>query len=467
MKYGFKKGRFKVKYSAVVLAAGKGVRMKSSLPKVVHKVAGRPMVVHVVESLRQAGIEDITVVVGHKRELVEEVLTPLGVKFALQEQQLGTGHALMQAKDRVDMESLLVVLAGDTPLLRGETIKRLITFHKESGACATVVSAEVDNPFGYGRIVRDKDDNLLKIVEEKDASLEEKKITEINSGIYCFNAGEVFSSLLHLNTDNAQGEYYLTDVFSLMRKSDKMVKVFKIEDSEEIHGINDKLQLAQAEKILRWRKNKALMEEGVIIIDPSSTYIDSEVKIGSDTVIMPFTFIEGRTVIGERCEIGPYTRITSSIIGNDVVIESSRIKEAEVGDKCTIGPFAYLRPGTVLAEEVKIGDFVEVKKSVVGKGSKIPHLSYVGDAFLGSEVNIGAGTITCNYDGTNKYQTFIEDKAFIGSNTNLVAPVKIGREAVTGAGSTITRDVPADALAVERAEQKLIKDWSRRKKKKE
>lgn len=456
-----------MKYSAVVLAAGKGVRMKSSLPKVVHKVAGKPMVVHVIECLNQAGIEDITVVVGHKREMVEEVLKLLQVKFAWQEEQLGTGHALLQAKEQVDMESTLVVLAGDTPLLKGETIKNLIAFHAESGAAATVLSAELADPYGYGRIIRDENGNLLKIVEEKDARLEEKEIKEINSGIYCFKAAEVFEKLLHLDTDNAQGEYYLTDVFSLLRKDNKTVKVLKIKDSEEIHGINDKLQLAEAEKILRERKKRALMEEGVIIIDPDSTFIDSAVKIGADTVIMPFTIVEGRTIIGERCEIGPYTRITSSIIGNDVVIESSRIKEAEVGDRCTIGPFAYLRPGTVLAEEVKIGDFVEVKKSVVGKGSKIPHLSYVGDAFLGSEVNIGAGTITCNYDGISKYETIIEDNAFIGSNTNLVAPVRIGKKAVTGAGSTITRDVPADALAVERAEQKLIKDWSRRKKKKE
>ncbi|SHG43025.1 UDP-N-acetylglucosamine pyrophosphorylase /glucosamine-1-phosphate N-acetyltransferase [Thermosyntropha lipolytica DSM 11003] len=454
-------------FSAVVLAAGKGVRMKSDLPKVVHKVAGKPMIVHVVENLKQAGIEDITVVVGHKRELVKEVLSPFKVKFALQEEQLGTGHALLQAKDQVDLESTLLVLAGDTPLLTAATLKRLISFHGESGAVATVLSAELANPYGYGRIIRDSDDNLLKIVEEKDASLEEKKITEINAGIYCFKAREVFDVLLHLDTDNAQGEYYLTDVFSLFNREGKTVKVLKIEDSEEIQGINDKLQLIEAEKVMRRRKNRALLQEGVIIIDPDTTFIDSEVKIGKDTVVMPFSFIEGKTVIGERCEIGPYTRITSSLIGNDVIIESSRIKEAEIGDRCVIGPFAYLRPGTVLKEDVKIGDFVEVKKSIIGRGSKIPHLSYVGDALLGCEVNIGAGTITCNYDGVNKHQTVIEDKAFIGSNTNLVAPVKIGKEAVTGAGSTITRDVPDFALAVERAEQKQIRDWARRKKKKE
>lgn len=454
-----------MRYSAVVLAAGKGVRMKSDLPKVVHKVAGKPMVVHVVETLKEAGIDDITVVVGHKKEMVKEVLAPLNVKFALQEEQLGTGHALLQAKDKVDLKSILLVLSGDTPLLTGETVKRLISFHAEDRAAATVLSAELVNPYGYGRIVRDNYGNLLKIVEEKDASKEEKDITEINTGIYCFDAEEVFRVLSLLNTDNAQGEYYLTDVFALFNKEGKKVKVLKTGDSEEIQGINDKVQLAEAEKIMRSRKNKALMQEGVIIVDPASTFIDSQVKIGRDTVIMPFSFIEGGTVIGERCEIGPYTRITSSLIGHDVIIESSRIKEAEVGDRCIIGPFAYLRPGTVLKEDVKIGDFVEVKKSIIGRGSKIPHLSYVGDAFLGSEVNIGAGTITCNYDGVNKHQTVIEDKAFIGSNTNLVAPVKIGKEAVTGAGSTITRDVADFALAVERAEQREIKDWAKRKKK--
>lgn len=454
-----------MKYAAVVLAAGKGVRMKSDLPKVVHKVAGKPMVAHVVETLKEAGIEDITVVVGHKRELVKEVLSPLGVKFAIQEEQLGTGHALLQAKEQVDLESTLLVLSGDTPLLTGETIKKLVSFHDKSGAVATVLSAELSDPYGYGRIVRDEDSNLIKIVEEKDASAEEKRITEINTGIYCFTAREVFRVLLNLGTDNAQGEYYLTDVFSLFNQEGKVIKVLKAENSEEIKGINDKLQLAEAEKIMRQRKNRELMQEGVIIIDPDSTFIDKGVKIGRDTIIMPFTFIEGDTVIGERCEIGPYTRITSSFIGNDVIIESSRIKGARIGDRCTIGPFAYLRPETVLKEEVKIGDFVEVKKSVVERGSKIPHLSYVGDALVGCEVNIGAGTITCNYDGVNKHVTVIEDRAFIGSNTNLVAPVKIGKEAVTGAGSTITRDVPDFALAVERAEQKQIKDWSKRKKK--
>ncbi|MBO8159783.1 bifunctional UDP-N-acetylglucosamine diphosphorylase/glucosamine-1-phosphate N-acetyltransferase GlmU [Thermosyntropha sp.] len=456
-----------MKYSGVVLAAGKGVRMKSDLPKVVHKVAGKPMVVYVVEALKGAGIDDITVVVGHKREMVEEVLKPFGVKFALQEEQMGTGHALLQAKDKVDMESNLVVLAGDTPLLEADTIKNLISFHTEGGATATVLSTALDEPYGYGRIVRDENANLLKIVEEKDASPEEKKIREINSGIYCFKAKEVFDTLLKLNTSNAQGEYYLTDVFAILREEGRTVKVLKAENSEEIYGINDKIQLSYAEKIMRQRKNKRLMQEGVIIVDPDSTFIDGQVKIGRDTVIMPWTFIEGETVIGKRCEIGPLTRITSSRIGNDVVVENSRIKEAEIKDKCIIGPFAYLRPGTVLNEEVKIGDFVEVKKSIIGKKSKIPHLSYVGDALLGEEVNIGAGTITCNYDGVNKHQTIIEDKAFIGSNTNLVAPVRIGENAVTGAGSTITRDVPADALAVERAEQRLVKGWSKRKNKKE
>ncbi|MGI5922301.1 MAG: bifunctional UDP-N-acetylglucosamine diphosphorylase/glucosamine-1-phosphate N-acetyltransferase GlmU, partial [Syntrophomonadaceae bacterium] len=375
------------------------------------------------------------------------------------------GHALMQAKEAVAEDEAILVLAGDTPLLKAATLKTLIDYHTRSQAVATVLTADVADPFGYGRIIRQADGSLSHIVEEKDATEAEKKITEINSGMYCFNRAEAMAALEKVTTDNAQGEYYLTDIVKIFSCEQKKVEIFKTTAAEDIYGINDRIQLAQAEKILRQRKNYELMKNGVTIVNPDSVFIDSEVIVGRDTVILPYTMLEGATVIGERCEIGPFSRITSAQIANDVSIESSRIKEARIGNECTIGPYAYLRPGTVLNNNVKVGDFVEIKKSTIGDHSKVPHLSYVGDATVGTGVNIGAGTITCNYDGVNKYPTILEDGVFIGSNTNLVAPVKIGRNSTTGAGSTITVDIPPDSLGVERAKQRNIANWVRRKRK--
>ncbi len=446
--------------SAVILAAGKGVRMQSALPKVVHKAAGVPMILHIVRAVKAAGIQDIHVVVGHGRETVQEILEKESVQFVIQESQLGTGHALQQAEKNIDSDHCVLVLSGDTPLLQSHTLRAIIDTHLQQNAAATILSAEVQKPQGYGRIVRAATGDFNKIVEEKDASIEEKMIQEINSGIYCFNAGEVFSALGQINTNNAQQEYYLTDVLGLMKLEGKRVSVVTAKDAEEILGVNDRVQLAYVESVLRQKKNKELMQKGVHIIDPGSTFIDIEVNIQQDTVILPFTLIEGRTDIGGQCEIGPYTRITNSWIGNNVIIESSRVNEARIADHCTIGPFAYLRPQTILQEAVKVGDFVEIKKSNIGPRSKVPHLSYVGDAQLGSGVNIGAGTITCNYDGKHKFETIIQDQAFIGSNTNLVAPVVIGEGAVTGAGSTIAQDVPPKNLAIERAQQRNIPNWA-------
>lgn len=444
-------------YAAVILAAGKGVRMYSELPKVAHRAAGKPLISHVAGAVREAGIDDITLVVGHGREVIEEIFAgDAKIKFAVQEQQLGTGHALMQAEQEIDPACSLLVLAGDTPLLQASTIRQLIDFHQQGEYSATLLSAKISNPYGYGRVLRNIDDSFARVVEEKDASASEKSITEINSGMYCFQAGEVFRALTGISSNNAQGEYYLTDVLEVLKNKQQKIGIFLSNAEEDIYGINDRVQLAQAETLLRQRKNIALMKSGVTLIDPVSTFIDSAVQIGHDTIILPFTFIQGETVIGEHCEIGPGTRINDSTIGDGVSIEYSRIKQARVGDKCTIGPYSYLRPETVLLEGVKVGDFVEVKKSTIGKNSKIPHLSYVGDAIVGSAVNIGAGTITCNYDGKNKYPTILEDGVFIGSNTNLVAPVTIGSNSITGAGSTITRDVPPQSLAVERAPQKII-----------
>ncbi len=444
-------------YSAVILAAGKGVRMHSQMPKVLHRVAGKPMIWYVVKAVKEAGIDDITLVVGHGRELVEETLAGQDLHFVVQEQQLGTGHALMQAQGCINPANTLLVLAGDTPLLEGKTLKKLLDFHRQEQVMATVLSGLLPDPYGYGRIIRQADGGLERIVEEKDASPEEKKIAEINTGMYCFQAGAVFTALSRVDRSNAQGEYYLTDVLPLLKNDGHQVAVLAIDEIDQIHGINDRIQMASAESIIRQRHNQKLMKNGVSIMAPETTFIDSSVKIGMDTVIYPFTIIEGPTIIGENCTIGPYTRINDSTIGNDVVIESSRIKEARIGDHCNIGPFAYLRPEADLQENVKVGDFVEIKKSIIGAGSKIPHLSYVGDALLGKGVNIGAGTITCNYDGKKKSRTILEDHVFIGSNTNLVAPVTIGENSITGAGSTITRDIPADTLAVERAEQKHIR----------
>ncbi len=443
-------------FSAVILAAGKGVRMCSEWPKVVHRLAGKPMLMYVVDALKAAGIDDICLVVGHGKEYVQKLFDGDRIRFVVQEEQRGTGHALMQAEKAVDPASAVIVLAGDTPLLRASTIKNLRDFHENSQAAASVLSCKISKPRGYGRIIRNADSSFARIVEEKDAGEREKAINEINSGIYCFQAKEVFRALAQINTANAQGEYYLTDVLEIMKNEDKKVGILIAEVEEDIYGINDRIQLSQAESIIRKRKNTALMKNGVTIIDPSTTFIDRDVRIGRDTIILPFTMIEGNTIIGERCEIGPSSRINDSVIASDVSIESSRVKEARIADKCVIGPYSYLRPGAVLQQGVKVGDFVEIKKSTIGEESKVPHLTYVGDAQVGRGVNIGAGTITCNYDGKNKYETILEDGAFIGSNTNLVAPVKIGKNAVTGAGSTISRDVPANSLGVERAKQKNL-----------
>lgn len=452
-----------MKITAVILAAGKGVRMCSQLPKVVHQVAGKPMVVHVADVARQAGADRIVLVVGHSRQKVEDLFGPGMVEFVVQEEQLGTGHALMQAWEKVSQDDTIVVLAGDTPLLQTTTLQGLLNYHQESQAIATVLSTEVEDPYGYGRIIRDETGAFQAIVEEKDASETDKIVSEINSGMYCFQVQEAFAALSRITSNNAQGEYYLTDILKILMSEGKKVEIFRTDAREDIYGINDRVQMSKAEEILRKRKNEALMKNGVTIIDPRSTFIDDDVEIACDTIIYPSTLIEGRTVIGSGCQIGPGTHITSSSIGNNVLIENSRIKEAQVGDECTIGPYAYLRPQAILHRRVKVGDFVEIKKSTLGEGSKAPHLSYIGDAILGKGVNVGAGTITCNYDGVNKWETILEDGVFIGSNTNLVAPVKVGQNSVTGAGSTITRDVPPHTLAVERAEQKNLKKRSQSK----
>ncbi|MDN5346485.1 MAG: bifunctional UDP-N-acetylglucosamine pyrophosphorylase / glucosamine-phosphate N-acetyltransferase [Clostridia bacterium] len=438
---------------AVILAAGKGKRMHSRLPKVLHRVAGKPMIEHVLAAVRGAGVGQCFIVIGHGAEEVKQQLGSAW-SYVYQEEQLGTGHAVAQVKPVWPPEATtMLVLCGDTPLLRPQTLKLLLEEHSRQRAAATVLTACLEDPSGYGRIVRDAFGRVTRIVEEKDATESERAIKEINTGIYCFSTPSLWSALERIKPDNAQGEYYLTDVLAILEASGQEIAAVACPDAEEIMGVNDRLQLAEAETAMRRRINNRHMRRGVTIIHPASTFIDADVEIGQDSVIYPFTFLEGNTVVGPNCSLGPGLRLVNSRLGEGVVASQSVIVESKVGDRCHIGPFAYLRPGTVLASDVKVGDFVELKATTVGRGSKIPHLSYLGDTTVGEEVNIGAGTITCNYDGRRKWPTVIGDGAFIGSNTNLVAPVTVGAGAVVGAGSTITQDVPEAALAVGRARQ--------------
>ena len=446
--------------TAIVLAAGQGTRMKSKLPKVLHKVAGIPMLEHVLNTLEKAGVKRKIVVLGHGAELIQEWL-PEGIEVVYQWEQLGTGHAVLQAERLLQgVSGNVMVVCGDTPLLQKVTLENLQERHITSQAQVTILTAVISDPQGYGRIIRENN-QIKAIIEEKDAKDQERAIREINTGTYCFTADFLINNLAKLTNTNAQGEYYLTDLIKLAVEEGLKVEGFVLDDIQESLGINNRIQLAEAEKVLHLRALEKLMLEGVTIMDPSSTYIGCAVEVGADSIIYPGTILEGKTVIGQDCLIGPGVRIVDSTIGSNSQIQNAVILESKVGNNCSIGPFAYLRPGTILEDNVKIGDFVEIKKSVIGRGSKVPHLSYIGDAFLGEKVNVGCGTITCNYDGKNKHITRIEDGAFIGSNTNLIAPVKVGKNAVIGAGSTINKDVPANALGIAREKQKNIPDWAK------
>ncbi|WP_406677462.1 bifunctional UDP-N-acetylglucosamine diphosphorylase/glucosamine-1-phosphate N-acetyltransferase GlmU [Moorella sp. ACPs] len=437
---------------AVILAAGQGKRMHSRLPKVLHRIAGRSLLEHVLAATREAGIEDNIIVIGHGAGEVKAVLGT-EQKYAFQEQQLGTGHALAQAREAAGEANTVLVLCGDTPLIRPATLTGLLQHHRDTGAAVTILSARIADPTGYGRIIRDGQGRVKGIVEERDATPSEKAINEINTGIYCFAAAFLWPTLAQLKPDNDQGEYYLTDVVALAVDQGLRVETLVAGDAGEVLGVNDRAQLAAAGAVWRRRINAAHMQSGVTIIDPETTYIDVTVTIGRDTIIYPGTFLEGNTIIGAGCCLGPGTTIRDSQVGDGSTITYAVVLESTIGPGCQIGPFAYLRPGTILEAGVKVGDFVEIKASRVGRGSKVPHLTYLGDATVGREVNIGAGTITCNYDGRQKWPTIIEDGAFIGSNTNLVAPVRVGAGALIGAGSTITEDVPAGSLALARERQ--------------
>jgi bifunctional UDP-N-acetylglucosamine pyrophosphorylase/glucosamine-1-phosphate N-acetyltransferase len=456
----------------VVLAAGKGTRMKSAQPKVLHRVAGRPMILHVLATARALAPRSTTVVVGHEADALKRALAGQpGLSFVVQEPQLGTAHALLITAAALEHATgTLVLLSGDVPLLSVKTLKTLVDRQTSTGAVATVVTALVDDPSGYGRIIRtdrSSGEQIARIVEEKDAAPVEREIREINSGIYAFALEGLFDAVRSIASENAQREYYLPDLVAIYRQRGRTVETITVSNSDEIRGVNSRSELAAVSAIVRHEKTTELMASGVTIEDPATAYIDGEVTIGPDTILHPGVFIEGRTTIGSACEIHSGARIVDSQIGDRVtVLNHCVINNSRVASDASIGPFAHLRNDVDIGEGARVGNFVEMKKAVLGAGSKAGHLAYLGDATIGAKVNIGAGTITCNYDGTKKNQTVIGDGAFIGSDTQLIAPVTVGEGAYIGSGSTIRADVPADALAVSAGKQRNIEDWAKNRKKK-
>lgn len=453
--------------ASVVLAAGKGTRMKSALIKVLHPIAGQPMITWPVTAAREAGSDPIVLVIGHQANAVQGTFRGAkDILCAMQEEQLGTGHAVACALDALSgFRGTILILCGDTPLLRAETLKNMLAYHRDNSAAITVLTAMMDDPYGYGRVVRDAAGRVTRIVEQKDADPEEQEIREINSGIYCMDSDFLYANIKAIGNNNAQQEYYLTDLLAIAVRKELTCLAIQAADADEIMGVNDRIQLASAGLILRSRINREHMLNGVTIIDPENTYIDQGVTIGCDTTIHPGCSIGGGTVIGEGCLIDGGVSITGCRIGDDCHIKAASVLEdSELGEDVTIGPMAHLRPGTVLGNQVKIGNFVETKKIVMGKGSKASHLTYLGDAEIGRNVNIGCGTITCNYDGVNKHRTVIGDDVFIGSDVQLVAPVTVGRNSLVAAGTTVTSDVPPDSLTISRVPQVNKEGWRLKKK---
>ncbi len=441
--------------STIILAAGNGAEMKSKKPKASHEICGKCMLDWVYSQAEKIGSDKIITVVGDESQMVcKEKL------YAFQKEQLGTGHAVKTALDELPSDGgVLVVLCGDTPLITAETLSYAIEYHVNSRNAATVISAHSPYPHGYGRIIRDENDKVCGIIEENDATPEQKLINEINSGLYCFDAALLREVIKDLDTNNSAKEFYLTDTLSLLLENGYTVDAYTVSSYEEIVGINNFFELSLAEKIMRRRINKKHMLAGVRIIDPSSTYISDGCKIGADTIILPGTIIENGTEIGENCVIGPNANISNCKIGNGTTINASTATESTIGSGVNMGPYAYVRPHCNIADNVKVGDFVEVKNSNIDEGTKIAHLTYVGDSDVGKKVNFGCGTVTVNYDSTKKFRTTIGDNAFIGCNTNLVAPVTVGDGAYTAAGSTVTDDVPADALVIARSRQTVKENW--------
>ena len=438
--------------NVLVMAAGLGTRMKSNRAKVLHELGGRPLIAHVVRTAQSLDPKTILVIVGHQAEEVEQaVLAEIGelASFAIQAKQRGTGDAVESARHQLEnSDSLVLLLSGDVPLIRAETLQKLIEHHRATSAACTILAVRLENPTGYGRIIRDEQGRFEKIVEQKDASEEERKVREINSGIYCFESKDLFEALKRVEPKNQQGEYYLTDVAEILNSGNRKVEVFTHTDAREVSGINTRAELAEFENLLRRNAIRRLMiESGVTFIDPSHAYISPEAQIGRDTIIHPNVAIEGKAVIGENCVIRSGARISNSKLGDNVTVKDhSVIVDSEIASNCSVGPFAHLRMNATLEEKATVGNFVEVKKSRLKRGTKAMHLTYLGDATIGERTNIGAGTVTCNYDGVRKHETVIEDDVKIGSDTMLVAPVRVGARSVTGAGSVVTKDVPPDSL---------------------
>ncbi|AKA71347.1 bifunctional UDP-N-acetylglucosamine diphosphorylase/glucosamine-1-phosphate N-acetyltransferase GlmU [Clostridium scatologenes] len=448
---------------AIILAAGEGKRMKSSLPKVIHKVCGTEMVNVVIDVMRNSEINEVNVVVGKGADKVKEATSSKNVTYSFQDKQLGTGHAVMCAEKFLEgKKGTVAIFTGDAPLITEDTVKKLVNFHEDGNYKATILTSIVDDPTGYGRIVRERNNDVSRIVEHKDCNEEELKINEINSAMYCFDIQELLESIKKLNNNNAQGEYYLTDVIGILKDQEKKIGALPV-PFEETMGVNSRIQLADAEKVMRRRINRKHMENGVTLIDPDNTYIGKDVQIGNDTIIYPGNVLQGKTIVKEECILYSNSRIEDSIIEKGVTIQSSVILESKVGENTTVGPFAYIRPLTVIGKSARIGDFVEIKKSTIGDNTKVSHLTYIGDAEVGSGCNFGCGTVVVNYDGTAKYKTIIGDNAFIGCNTNLVSPVTVKDNSYIAAGSTITKEVPEGALAVARARQKNIEGWVEKK----
>jgi bifunctional UDP-N-acetylglucosamine pyrophosphorylase/glucosamine-1-phosphate N-acetyltransferase len=447
----------------VILAAGKGTRMKSALPKVLHPLAGRTIVEHVLRTVDRLDAASTTLVIGHGADEVRKALAARpALQFAVQSPQLGTGHALLQTEPLLaGKKGVVLLLYADVPMLEPGTLARLVESHRTTHAAATVLTAELDDPYGYGRIVRDDNGRLARIVEERDASGEERAIREVNSGIYAFSLAPLFESLHELATDNAQEEYYLTDLVAIYRRRNLRVEALCLESANQLRGVNSRVDLAELTALVRARKNRSLMLDGVTLEDPATTYVDEDVTIGQDTTLGPNVVIEGRTSIGAHCRVRPGVRITNATIGNRVtLLDHTIVTQSTIGNGASIGPSAHVRPDSLVGDDVHIGNFVELKKTSIGARSKAGHLAYLGDATIGEDVNIGAGTITCNYDGAKKHPTIIEDGVFIGSDSQLIAPVRIGKGAYVAAGSSITEDVPSDALGVSRGRQANKPGWA-------
>ena len=452
--------------AALVLAAGKGTRMKSELVKVLHEAGGVPLIDWPVMAAKGAGAGRVVLVAGHQAERVKDHFRDdSSVSFAIQEEQLGTGHAVACASAALaGFNGTVLILCGDVPLIRPETLKGLLEYHRDRKAALTVMTTHLENPFGYGRVVKREAGQIVRIVEQKDASRAELEIKEINSGIYCVEAKFLFEAVARLSNDNAQKEYYLTDIVKQAAANNLLCLAFSVDDPDEVMGVNDRVQLAAAGAVLRRRINESFMLSGVTVVDPASAYLDFTVKIGTDTIIHPNVHISGDTVIGKGCVIEPSAVIRNCIIADRVTIKAGSVmSDSAIGEGAAIGPMAHLRPGSQLGAHVKIGNFVETKKIVMGEGSKASHLTYLGDASIGRDVNIGCGTITCNYDGVSKHRTVIGDGVFVGSDVQFVAPITVGANALIAAGTTVTQDIPPDSLALARVPQVNKVDWVKKK----